>query len=340
METCAVRASLLRLAASGCISLIAISSVTQAQAEAIEIKARPIEQFRIGHQQSEFGSLEFIGGLEMVSPARDFGAISSMRFIDGTTFLAVTDTGFWLRGQVEHDDDQRPSGINNARMDPIRDENGNASGEKWTTDAEALAVGNGRATVGFERVHRVVEYELSDGMSGGPLSEVDYLVPRNELRSNRSFETIAYAPANGALAGARIAISERSIDENGNIFAAILEGPRKGIFKVKRSDDFDVTDGAFLPNGDLILLERRFSMASGVAMRLRRIAGNTLTNSALVDGPVLLEADMSYQIDNMEALDVWQRQDGATMLSIMSDDNHSILQRNLYLEFTLQDLID
>jgi len=44
---------------------------------------------------------------------------------------------------------------------------------------------------------------------------------------------------------------------------------------------------------------------------------------------------MSYQIDNMEAMDVWTREDGAVMVSLMSDDNHSILQRNLYLEFVL-----
>ena len=44
---------------------------------------------------------------------------------------------------------------------------------------------------------------------------------------------------------------------------------------------------------------------------------------------------MSYQIDNMEGLDVWRRDDGALMVSIVSDDNHSFLQRNLYLEFRL-----
>ncbi|KFB08920.1 esterase-like activity of phytase family protein [Nitratireductor basaltis] len=335
-----MRASARRLLAAVGVSTFALAATVQTHAASIEVQSRQIEQFRIGHQQTRFGTLEFVGGLEMVSTARDFGAISSMRFVSGTTFLAVTDTGFWLRGDLRHDAQSRPSGISNARMDPIRDENGNASGEKWTTDAEALAVDKGRATVGFERVHRIVEYDLSEEMSGGPLSEVEYLIPRAELRSNRSFETIAYAPEGSALSGARIVISERSIDENGNIFAAILEGPRKGIFKVKRSDDFDVTDGAFLPSGDLILLERRFSMATGVAMRLRRIAGDTLAKGALVDGPVLLEADMSYQIDNMEAMDVWQRQDGATMISIMSDDNHSILQRNLYLEFTLQDQTD
>ena len=33
----------------------------------------------------------------------------------------------------------------------------------------------------------------------------------------------------------------------------------------------------------------------------------------------------------------WIRADGAQMVSLISDDNHSILQRNLYLEFVLHD---
>jgi hypothetical protein len=46
---------------------------------------------------------------------------------------------------------------------------------------------------------------------------------------------------------------------------------------------------------------------------------------------------MSYQIDNMEGLDVWRRADGVLMVSIVSDDNQSLLQRNLYLEFRLDE---
>jgi hypothetical protein len=39
----------------------------------------------------------------------------------------------------------------------------------------------------------------------------------------------------------------------------------------------------------------------------------------------------------MEGLDVWQRDDGATMLSILSDDNQSFLQRTIYLEFVVSE---
>ena len=78
-------------------------------------------------------------------------------------------------------------------------------------------------------------------------------------------------------------------------------------------------------------------MAEGVKMQLRRISGDFIAKGAVADGPVLLAADMGYQIDNMEAMDVWKRSDGALMVSLLSDDNQSMFQRNLYLEFILHD---
>ena len=72
-------------------------------------------------------------------------------------------------------------------------------------------------------------------------------------------------------------------------------------------------------------------------MRLRRLEAASIGKGRLADGPVLMSADMGYQIDNMEAMDVWRRGDGALMVSLMSDDNHSMLERNLYLEFRLHE---
>jgi hypothetical protein len=301
----------------------------------LSITSRPITRFRIGSDETRFGPLEFVGGLEMVSRGRDFGGISSFRFLEpGRRFIGVADTGFWFFGTLAHDEEGRPAGITDFTMSPMVGADGSPR-EKWTTDAEAIAVRGDQVVVGFERDHRVSVFRLEPGGMGAAVADLDFLIPRRELRTNRGFETVAFAPEDGPLDGALVVIAERSIDRQGNIFAAILDGPHKGIFTVARHGNFDATDGAFLPNGDFLLLERSFSMASGVAMRLRRLRADSIRPGQVADGPVLLEADMRYQIDNMEALDVWRRADGATMVSLMSDDNHSILQRNLYLEFRL-----
>jgi hypothetical protein len=306
--------------------------------EQIDISARQIENFRIGSAETRFGPLEFVGGLELTSGAPEFGGMSGFRFLTpGADFIGVADTGYWFFGTVARDADGRPSGFSAFRAQPIQDPGGSARDDRWGIDAEGLAVQDCTATVSFERAHRIEQYAIDrDGMKP-PVRKLDFLVPRRELRTNQAFETVAHAHRHGQHEGAIVAITERSLDRSGNLFAAILQGPNRGIFTVRRSDDFDITDGAFLPNGDLLLLERSFSFTRGVRMRLRRIYGESIVEGAVADGPVLFEAGMAYQIDNMEGLDVWTRKDGAQMVSIVSDDNRSIIQRNLYLEFILHD---
>lgn len=304
--------------------------------EIVEISARPITQFHTGHDETRFGPLEFVGGLEMTSPARDFGALSAFRFLKpGGDFIGVADTGFWFFGTITHDAGKRPSGVSNFRMQQMVDASGRPIDRKWEVDAEGLAVKDGIATVGFERDQRVAQFKIDPDNMKAPVRQIDYLVPAEELRQNRGFETVTHADPYGQHEGGLVVVSERSLDKAGNVYAAVIEGPHKGVFTVRRDGGFDITDGAFLPDGDLLLLERSFSIARGVKMRLRRIYGESVEKGAVADGPVLMEADMGHQIDNMEGLDVWTRDDGALMVSLVSDDNHSILQRNLYLEFIL-----
>ncbi|CDX57963.1 ABC-type cobalamin/Fe3+-siderophore transport system, ATPase component [Mesorhizobium plurifarium] len=304
--------------------------------EIVEISARPITQFHTGHDETRFGPLEFVGGLEMTSPGRDFGALSAFRFLKpGGDFIGVADTGFWFFGTITHDAGKRPSGVSNFRVQQMVDASGRPVDRKWEVDAEGLAVKDGIATVGFERDQRVAQFKIDPDNMKAPVRQLDYLVPAGQLRQNRGFETVAHADPYGQHEGGLVVVSERSLDTSGNVYAAVIEGSHKGVFTVRRDGGFDITDGAFLPDGDLLLLERSFSIARGVKMRLRRIYGESVEKSAVADGPVLMEADMGYQIDNMEGLDVWTRDDGALMVSLVSDDNHSILQRNLYLEFIL-----
>lgn len=310
-----------------------------ARAEApvpVTVETRPVANFRIGSDATRFGALEFVGGFEIRSADPAFGQLSALRFLSpGGAFLGVADHGYWFSGTVARDAAGVPTGLAGFRMQPMVDERGRVVTAKRRVDAEGLAVADGIATVSFEREARLSEYRLGPAGIGGPLGHLDFVIPRGELRFNQGLETVTRAPGDGPLAGARVVVAERSIDANGDLFAAVVEGPRKGVFKVRRSDGFDVTDGVFLPDGDLLLLERRASLAAGVAMRLRRIAGDTIRRGALVDGEVVMQAGLDHRIDNMEGLDAWVRADGATIVSLLSDDNQSFLQRTIYLEFRL-----
>jgi hypothetical protein len=225
------------------------------------------------------------------------------------------------------------TGIADFSVASMLDADGESSEEKWRVDAEGLAVRGDEVLVSFERRSRVDVYPADAPGSSRPTGTLPLQIPSRELRNNRGLEAIMVAPATSPLAGEVVVVSERSLDANGDIYAAVLTGPTKGVFFVKRHPPYDVTDGDFLPNGDLLLLERRFSIAEGIGMRIRRIDASRLGAGNLVDGPVVLEADFGDQIDNMEGLDVSEDEDGKVFVTLVSDDNHSILQRNLVLEF-------
>ena len=56
---------------------------------------------------------------------------------------------------------------------------------------------------------------------------------------------------------------------------------------------------------------------------------------ALADGEEIFAADMAHEIDNLEAIDVHVTEAGETVVTMLSDDNFSMLQRTLLLQFTL-----
>ncbi len=91
----------------------------------------------------------------------------------------------------------------------------------------------------------------------------------------------------------------------------------------------------FCPMAICLLLERRFSYSTGIAMRIRRVRQSDIRPGALVDGRVLVRADMGYQIDNMEGLAVHRSAQGEIILTMVSDDNFSIVQRTILLQFAL-----
>ena len=308
----------------------------RAVTEAMTIFAKTIETFRFGSDQRVFGKLEFVGGLDLTSNNALFGAFSSIRFRpDGAHFVGVLDTAHWLEGRIERDPGGRLSGLADVTVTSMTDRRGRTESAKARMDSEGLALRDGQVLVSFEGDARVDIYPDPGFTQSRPIRTLPILLPKGRLKSNRSLETVAVSPKDSPLAGAPVVVAELSFDADDHLLAAVLEGPRKGVFGVVQKDPFAVTDGAFLPNGDLLLLERRFSFAAGLGMEIRSIKADDIRPGAVVDGEVLMSADLGYQIDNMEGLDVVGQPNGDVHLILVSDDNHSILERSLMLEFKL-----
>lgn len=324
------------LALTGVAALAACTPASIPPGETLPIPVDSEVISELGGNPTLAAGLTFIGGLELSSPEPLFGAFSAIRFRNPQSFLGVFDTGYWIEGQIVRDGQGRLAGVEAVRIAPLLDAAGRESLSKFSVDAESLALDGGQAYVGFEQRHRVVRYgPLSDLGKALPSAPLVFPFDLDILHSNGGFESLVVAPAGSEIAGALVAITEKSFDDNGNIYAAIVGGPLAGEFRVRPRDEFEITDATFLPDGDLLLLERRFSIATGVGMRLRRIEGSSIRPGAVADGEILFEANYRSQIDNMEGLDAIPQSDGSVRLIVVSDDNHSILQRTLMLEFRL-----
>jgi hypothetical protein len=302
----------------------------------ISILSSPIPFFdNRDPSQVRFGQLEFRGGLVLASKFGAFGGISAIHLdAQGTRLLGVTDKGSWLRGRIVYRAG-RPAGVADAEMAPILGHDGKPLAAHGWYDAESLTESDGKLYVGIERVEKIVRFDVGrDGLAarGEPIAvPADF----NTLTRNRSLECLAVPPKNSPHAGALIVVTERSLDAAGNLRSFVIKGDSVTRFTVKRSGEFDVTDCAILPPGDLLLLERRYSLASSLGMRIRRIPLAAIKGGAVVDGHPLIEADLAHQIDNMEGIAVHRNARGETIITLVSDDNFSPIQRNLLLQFAL-----
>jgi hypothetical protein len=333
------------------LSLLALGGLTAYAAHKSEIVARPgtndaatpidIEAISL----NGFGSYDskhvvFKSGVQLRSATSGFGGFSGLwRASDGKKLVAVSDAGSWLTSDLTLHPNGTVGAFKNAILAPILGSDGLPVSETKFFDTEALAISDGIAYIGVERVHALLAFPWAkDGVNAKarPLKMPDLA---KRLPSNRSLEAVAVAAKTSPLKGALIAIAERarSGDEaptRGFLFSAAPNNTYLGTFDVARSDGFDITDAAFLPNHDLLILERRYTPLTGVALRIKRIAVGDIKVGARLQGETLLHADMRNNIDNMEGLAV-HTVDSETRLTLISDDNFSMLQRTVLLEFAL-----
>ena len=303
----------------------------------VSISARPIASFEPGNPtKTRFGQLIFRGGLQLSGSHPRFGGFSGLwRSPDSARLVAITDNGFWLTARVARSSQGKLAGREEAELAPILGASGKPLHRSRYFDTESLAIAGGTAFIGVERTHDILRFDWARHGVEARAQLVPTPPTAKRLPSNRGFEAIGVLPTGDPLAGALIAISERSGREDEPTTGFIIGGRQPGTLQVLRCDGYDITDLAFLPGGDMLLLERWYKPLRGVGMRIRRIAGATIRPGAKLDGPILIEADLGQEIDNMEGMAVHQ-ESGRTIVSLISDDNFStFLQRTVLLEFEL-----
>ena len=308
----------------------------------IAVAARPISGFdRLNPSRTTFGKLEWIGGLVLRSSEKRFGGWSGLALDrDGSRLVAVSDAGSWMTADLKYRDG-RPSAVANARIGPLKAKSGGRLRRDRDRDAEALVLtrgtlARGRLLIGFEQNHRLGVFSISAKGVKGPDRYLKFPAAARRMRALKGFEAVAQVQS-GRWKGALVAIAERLFDRKRHHSGWILARGKAHRFSYTDIGGYDPTDAVGLENGDIIVLERRFRWTEGVKMRVRRIRARELRPGAVVKGDVLLEADMSQDIDNMEGIAAHRARDGSQVLTIMSDDNfNGFLQRTILLQFRLK----
>lgn len=276
--------------------------------------------------RTKLGALTYLGGWSLDSPNRGFGGISAIH-VDKRSVVALSDAGALIRFSLPKGTSVRgsiaplPVGLDM----PVA---------KRDRDTESMVLFGGHAWIGFEWRGAIRRYVTGSG-SAGWRSDADHApAAMRKWPNNSGAEGIVRLKD-----GRFLVFSEGAMRKDGT--SEVLEfdgdpavaGTSAHSLGYRAPPGYRLTDAAVLPDGRLLLLNRRFSMLEGVAAKLVVARPPRPGGAAIIAGDELADFE-SVTVDNMEALSV-TREAGRTIVWIASDDNFSPLQRTLLLKFAL-----
>ena len=321
-----------------CSVVFALAECSQArdlqtgrQPVAVTAEAMPLDRTR--PNRARLGPLRYRGGVWLKSGHTAFGGLSGLWVApDDSRFLAVSDHGFWVRGDLIQDGEGGLADVKNVTLGNLRGLRGAPLAGTEGHDAEALArTAEGDFLVAFERRHRVLAYDGAGASPplDGPGRRMTVPADLHRAPPNGGAEALAVLDdGRWVLLSEDLVIDGRRLaflrDTSGGWHTMTLPG--RGGYKP--------TDAAQLPGGDLLVLERRFDLLAGFAARLRRVPAAHLTPGGTLAGPVVADFKAPLTVDNFEGLAITGGGEGRPPhVYLVSDDNYRGLQRTLLMMF-------
>ena len=305
--------------------------ISQTSAEPLNVKVNPIELDPKNLGRESFGGLTFLSGFELTSDDPRFGGLSGLDLsADENLLYAVSDHGFLLSTLLHHDLQGRLTGLGPWQITPLLTPDG--SSVSWRLrDAEALVRDrDGSFIIAFEHAHRLWRYPP---LAGALISSPQPLPSPAELQqapANGGLEALTFLPDRRLLA-----LTETYENPDGSLKGWLIRKDRFFSLSYQKSDGFRPTGLSTLASGDVLLLERRYSIISGVTVRIRQLSLSSLKAGARLEGKEIALLGPQLEVDNFEGLAVREDLNAGTLLYIISDDNYSPLQRTLLLQFRL-----
>ena len=313
-----------------CYLLVIINTnVSPARTEpSLEVKSIPKNIIYNTNKTNK--KLKLLAGYSLTSSDPRFGGISSIQIRkDGKFLWAISDRGYWMRFSLIHQSENLANiHLNEIKILQV------PRGEKreiHNLDAEASTLINSQTLlVSFENTNRILAYQFKDDIITG--------VPRYY----KSPEALADAPRTGGPeAMARLCDGRVFLLNEKNNFGRHLRvgwvGNEKTWQMVRYQPyaNYDPTGATTLPDCRVMLTVRRFNLTSfswGIAF----IDFSKIGYSNVIHDTSLVLFNRSAISENFEAIAARVGRNGKIYVYAMADDNFSIFQETLLLQFELE----
>ena len=298
-----------------------------AAAEPIAIEATPIPLSAEEHDRDTVGQLRYRGGLHLSTDNSRFGGLSALGIsADGRRLVALSDDGQRFSARLVYDRVGNLAGLRDADLASLAGLDGRPFSSKADGDVESMSPGvEGEIIVAFERRHRLLRY-LPGVTVPEPLPEP---VEMSDLPFNNGVEALTLL-ADGSL----LALSEGKRNRDA-VVGWISDSNGWSVLTYQAADGFRVTGAATHPGGDVLVLERLFTLRGQNAIRLKRIAAAAIQAGARLEGTTIAELRPPLTIDNFEGIEARRGQRGEVLVYLVSDDNFNAEQRTLLMMFEL-----
>ncbi len=292
------------------------------------IAMRPLAFDEANPLRRKVGALTFLNGWELRSDNSDFGGISALVVREPNRFLAVSDAGTLIGFTI---------GDSNGLEDSFIAALPGAYGEDADyrdRDSEGMAIdpATGRLWVSYEARHAIRRFPPS-------LSRIDgsrKLTQTQDWESNGGVEAIVRLPD-----GRFLIFSETHQRRDGSnssfLFSGdpIEAGSRMSEFGYRAPAGYRPTDASLLPDGRILVLNRRIGFPNGFTAKLVLLDPAKIGKDETVLGETLATLAPPLLVDNMEGLAV-ANEGGRIIVWMISDNNFNAFQRTLLMKFELK----